>query len=43
MVVAMFVAIVGGGVCGCSGLAVFVEDFEFLFLFLFLFFFVEVF
>ena len=38
---AMFVAVVGGGVCGCSGPAVFVEDFEFLFLFLF--FFVEVF
>ena len=38
---AMFVAIVGGGVCGCSGPAVFVEDFEFLFLFLF--FFVKVF
>ena len=32
-----------GDVCGCSGSAVFVEDFEFLFLFLFLFFFVEVF
>ena len=38
---AMFVAVVGGGVCGCSGPTVFVEDFEFLFLFLF--FFVEVF
>ena len=38
---AMFVAVVGGGVYGCSGPAVFVEDFEFLFLFLF--FFVEVF
>ena len=29
----------GSEVCGCSGSAVFVEDFEFLFLFLFLFFF----
>ena len=38
---AMFVAVVGGGVCGCSESAVFVEDFEFLFLFLFSF--VEVF
>ena len=34
---AMFVAVVGGGVYGCSGLAMFVEDFEFLFLFLFFF------
>ena len=32
---------VGGGVCGCSGPIVFVEDFKFLFLFLFSF--VEVF
>ena len=31
----MFVAVVGGGVCGRSGPAVFVEDLEFLFLFLF--------
>ena len=31
----MFVAIVGNSVCGCSWLAVFVEDFEFLFLFSF--------
>ena len=37
----MFVAVVGGSVCGCSWLAVFVEDFEFPFLFLFSF--VEVF
>ena len=37
----MFVAVVGGDVCGCSGSTMFVEDFEFLFLFLF--FFVEVF
>ena len=37
----MFVTVVGGGVCGCSWLAVFVEDFEFPFLFLFSF--VEVF
>ena len=34
-------AVVGGGVCGCSGPTVFVEDFKFLFLFLFSF--VEVF
>ena len=38
---AIFVAVVGGGVCGYSGPAMFVEDFEFLFLFIF--FFVEVF
>ena len=31
----MFVAVVGGGVCGRNGPAVFVEDFEFLFLFSF--------
>ena len=37
----MFVAVVGDSVCGCSWLAVFVEDFEFPFLFLFSF--VEVF